>query len=67
MTTEEKLYVDISATSKFLKNDFCSINGYFEQQIETYKHLQDTLCVLEGIVDVLDDFDQKIRTIENKK
>lgn len=58
MTTTEKKYV--SATLKFQKNDFCGINGYLEQQIETYKHLQDTLSVLEGIVDVLDVVTKKI-------
>ena len=53
-TIEKKSYVDTSASSKVLKDDFCGINGYLEQKIETYKHLQDTLSVLEGIVDVLD-------------
>ena len=53
------MYADISATLKF-QNSSCGIDGYLEQQIETYKHLQDTLSVLEGIVDVLDVVTKKI-------
>lgn len=42
-------------------NDLCTeTDGYLEQQIQTYKHLQDTLSVLEGIVDVLDVVTKKI-------
>lgn len=59
-TKEKKSYVDTFATSKVLKNDFCDIDGYLERQIQTYKHLQDTLSVLEGIVDVLDVVTKKI-------